>query len=155
LCALLLGSHAINLTEDKAMARKQAIEADVVDADVDTTAARSRSYGLNRFTLVGRMTADPQMRFTQTGKAMLHFGVATSVSGFVEFHDVVAWERSAEILAKYGGKGREVLVEGRISSRPREVEGHRIKQVQLVVESFQLLGSPVSSRNGSEDAASA
>ncbi len=138
------------------MARKQTIEADVVGADADTTSTRgrSRSYGLNRFTLVGRMTADPQMRFTQTGKAMLYFGVATSVNGFVEFHDVVAWERTAEILAKYGGKGRELLVEGRISSRPRDVEGHRIKQVQLVVENVQLLGNPVSTRNGSEDAAS-
>ena len=73
----------------------------------------------------------------------------------MEFHDLVAWERGAEILAKYGGKGRELLVEGRISSRPREVEGHRIKEVQLVVENFQLLGSPVSGRNGSDDAASA
>ena len=123
------------------MARKQTIEADVTGADVDGAAtAKSRSYGLNRYTLLGRMTADPQMRFTQTGKAVLNFGLATSVNGFVEFLDLVAWERSAEILAKYGAKGRELLVEGRISSRAREVEGHRIKQVQLVVENFQLLG---------------
>jgi single-strand DNA-binding protein len=137
------------------MARKQTIEADVTEADVDGAAtAKSRSYGLNRFTLLGRMTADPQMRFTQTGKAVLYFGLATSVNGFVEFHDLVAWEHTAEILAKYGAKGRELFVEGRISSRPRDVEGHRIKQVQLVVENFQLLGAPVTGRSGSEDAAS-
>ncbi|WP_337311217.1 single-stranded DNA-binding protein [Candidatus Aeolococcus gillhamiae] len=90
--------------------------------------------------LLGRMTADPQLRFTQTGKAVLTVGIATNVNGFPEFHDVVAWEKTAEVIGQYGRKGREIHVEGRITSRLREVEGHRIKQVDLVVEEFQLLG---------------
>ena len=53
---------------------------------------------------------------------------------------MVAWERAAEILAQYGRKGREVLCEGRFSPRAREVEGHRIEQLELVVETFHLLG---------------
>ena len=71
---------------------------------------------------------------------MLNLGIATSVNGFPEFHDVVAWEKAAEVIGQYGRKGREIYVEGRITSRVREVEGHRIKQVDLVVGSFQLLG---------------
>ncbi|PZR81534.1 MAG: hypothetical protein DLM65_05670 [Candidatus Aeolococcus gillhamiae] len=86
------------------------------------------------------MTGDPQLRFTQTGKAVLNIGIATNVNGFPEFHDVVAWEKAAEVIGQYGRKGREVHVEGRITSRIRDVEGHRIKQVDLVVEGFQLLG---------------
>jgi len=53
---------------------------------------------------------------------------------------MVAWQGAAETLAKYGGKGRELYVEGRITTRTREIDGHRVKQVALVVESFQLLG---------------
>ena len=53
---------------------------------------------------------------------------------------MVAWERAAETLAQHGGKGRELYVEGRIATRMREIDGHRVKQVDLVVEGFQLLG---------------
>jgi single-stranded DNA-binding protein len=59
------------------------------------------------------------------------------------FHTVVCWERGAETVAQYASKGRELYVEGRLGSRVREVEGHRIKQVDLVVENFQLLGRPL------------
>jgi single-strand DNA-binding protein len=121
------------------MARKPALAADV-QADVIDTPSKSRSYGINHFRLLGRMTGDPQLRFTQTGKAVLNLGIATSVNGFPEFHDAVAWEKAAEVIGQYGRKGREIHVEGRITSRVRDVEGHRIKQVDLVVESFQLLG---------------
>jgi single-stranded DNA-binding protein len=65
------------------------------------------------------MTGDPQMRFTQNGKAVLNIGIAGGQNG---------------------RKGREIHVEGRITSRVHDVEGHRIKQVDLVVENFQLLG---------------
>ena len=135
------------------MARKQPLEQDVVSRDVDDAPPKKRSYGVNRFTLLGRMTADPEIRFTQSGKSLLRFGLATSVAGVVAFHDLVAWERSADIIGSYGYKGRELFVEGRITSRVREVEGHRIKQLDLVVESFQLLGSPGSSQNGGDAAA--
>jgi single-strand DNA-binding protein len=121
------------------MARKPALAADV-QADVADTPSKSRSYGINHFRILGRMTADPQIRFTQNGKAVLNIGIATSVNGYPEFHDLVAWEKAAEVIGQYGRKGREIHVEGRITSRIRDVEGHRIKQVDLVVESFQLLG---------------
>jgi single-strand DNA-binding protein len=121
------------------MARKAALAADV-PADVIDTPSKSRSYGVNHFRLLGRMTGDPQQRFTQTGNAVLNIGIATNVNGFPEFHDVVAWEKAAEVIGQYGRKGREIHVEGRITSRIRDVEGQRIKQVDLVVENFQLLG---------------
>ena len=123
------------------MGRNHTVEPDVQE-DV-TSQPKQRSYGINHFRILGRMTADPQVRFTQTGKAVLNFGLATNVNGFTEFHDVVAWEKAAEVIGQYGRKGRELHVEGRLSSRVREVEGHRIKQIDLVVESFQLIGSPV------------
>jgi single-strand DNA-binding protein len=121
------------------MARKPALAADV-QADVIDTPSKSRSYGVNHFRLLGRMTGDPQLRFTQSGKAVLNVGIATSVNGYPEFLDCVAWEKAAEVIGQYGRKGREIHVEGRITSRVRDVEGQRVKQLDLVVENFQLLG---------------
>ena len=69
------------------MARKQPLEQDAASPADDEAVAKTRSYGINRFTLLGRMTADPEIRFTQTGKALLRFGLATSVAGIVAFHD--------------------------------------------------------------------
>lgn len=115
------------------------------DADVKTDGEvapqpKPRSYGLNRWTLLGRMTADPEVRYTPGGKAVLTFRLATTIAGAVSFHRLTAWERSAEVLGQYGRKGRELLLEGRLSPRVREVEGHRVEQVDLVVETFHLLG---------------
>ena len=120
------------------MARKPDLAADV-EGDVTDTPAKSRSYGINHFRILGRMTADPEQRFTQSGKAVVNLGIATNVNGFAEFHDVVAWEKAAEIIGQYGRKGREIHVEGRITSRIRDVEGHRVKRLDLVVESLRLL----------------
>ena len=97
----------------------------------------------HRITILGRIAADPTLRYTPSGKAVLDLTLATTVAGVGHFHSIVAWERAAEVLAQYGAKGRELWVSGRIGSRTREVEGHRIRQADLVVESFQLLGRAV------------
>ena len=72
---------------------------------------------------------------------ILNFRLATTVAGVTAFHRLVAWERAAEVLAQYSQKGRELLLEGRLSPRVREVEGRRVDQVELVVETFHLLGA--------------
>lgn len=72
---------------------------------------------------------------------ILNFRLATTVAGVTAFHRLVAWERAAEVLAQYALKGRELLLEGRLSPRVREVEGQRVDQVELVVETFHLLGA--------------
>lgn len=98
------------------MARKPATEAEV-PADATEVMATPRSYGVNAFHLLGRMPADPALRYTPAGTAVLNLGVATNVNGVAEFHDVVAWEKTAEIIGQYGRKGREIFVKGRITSR--------------------------------------
>jgi single-strand DNA-binding protein len=122
------------------MTRKQNPEQSVADVVAETGPPKVRSFGINRFTIVGRITAAPELRYTPTGKAVVHLGVATTAAGVTTFLDLVAWQGAAETLATYGGKGRELYVEGRIATRMREIEDRRIKQVDLVVENFQLLG---------------
>lgn len=57
------------------------------------------------------------------------------------FQRIVAWARSAEVLAEYGRGGREVCVEGRLAPKLRDLDGRRVKQVDLVVETVQLIGA--------------
>jgi len=122
------------------MARKQNPVQSVADVIAETGPPKARPFGVNHFHLVGRMTAPGELRYTATGKPVLNFGLSTTAAGVTTFLDLVAWQGAAETLAQYGGKGRELYVEGRIATRMREIDGHRVKQVDLVVEGFQLLG---------------
>ena len=81
---------------------------------------------LNRAQLIGNLTRDPETRTTPNGQTVSSFGVATSstwkdASGQkqerVEFHNIVAWGKLADICQQYLGKGRKVFVEGRIQTR--------------------------------------
>jgi len=73
---------------------------------------------MNEVIIVGRLTRDPEVRYTQSGKAVASFNVAVE-SGFGEnkradFIPVVVWDKLAEICGNNISKGRKVLVEGRL-----------------------------------------
>jgi single-stranded DNA-binding protein len=77
---------------------------------------------MNKVLLTGRLTRDPEMRSLASGKAVTQFGVATNeyrTNGQEksEFHNVVTWDRLAEICGQYLGKGQQVAVEGRLQTR--------------------------------------
>jgi len=81
---------------------------------------------LNKVTLIGNLTRDPELRYTPQGTAVCSFSVATNRqwtidSGEkkedVEFHRIVAWNKLAEICAQLLKKGRKVYVEGRLQTR--------------------------------------
>ena len=80
---------------------------------------------LNKVMLIGNLTRDPEMRYTPQGTAVCTFGVATNRSWTTEsgekkedaeFHNVVAWNKLAEICTQLLKKGRKVYVEGRLST---------------------------------------
>jgi len=81
---------------------------------------------LNRATIIGNMTRDPELRSLPTGKSVATFSVATNrvwtdANGQkqkqAEFHNIVMWGKLAEIANQYLRKGRKVFVEGRIQTR--------------------------------------
>ena len=79
---------------------------------------------VNRVVLIGRLTRDPEMRTTQTGKSVCSFAIAvnkrskpTDGSPDADFFNISAWERTAEYVSNYLTKGRLVAVEGRIATR--------------------------------------
>ena len=97
---------------------------------------------LNNITLMGRLTKDPELRYTQNGTAVTSFTLAVErdYSGKdsekqVDFIDCLAWRHTAEFLAKYFSKGRMVVASGRLQVRPWEDKnGNKRKAVEVVAE---------------------
>ena len=104
---------------------------------------------LNKVMLIGNMTRDPEMRYTPQGTAVCTFGVATNSSWTndagekkenVEFHNVVAWNKLAEICAQYLKKGRKVFVEGRLSTRSWQgTDGAQKQRTEVVINDMLIL----------------
>jgi single-strand DNA-binding protein len=103
---------------------------------------------LNKVILVGRLTADPQVRTTPSGQAVTTIGVATGRTWTdknhqrqeeTEFHNVVLWGRTAEIAGQYLKKGAMVLIEGRIRTRGwTDKNGQSRKTTEIMAERMQL-----------------
>ena len=85
------------------------------------------SRSLNRVTLIGNLTRDPELRYTPQGTPVCTFGLATNRSWQpssggerqeeTEFHRIVAWNKLAELCAELLFKGRKVFVAGRLQTR--------------------------------------
>lgn len=99
----------------------------------------------NRVILVGRMTRDPEIRTTPDGVTVAKFGVAVnrySKSGEdqADFFDVVAWRQQADFVANYVGKGRLVLIEGKLQTRSWTAQdGTKRRAVEIVAGRVQPL----------------
>ena len=108
---------------------------------------------INKVTLLGRLGRDPELKYTAGGTAYCRFSVATDDSWTdrssgerqerTEWHNVVAWERLAEICGQYLAKGRQVYIEGSISSRQWEdKDGNKRTSFDIRARDMVLLGSP-------------
>ena len=78
---------------------------------------------MNHFVGIGRLTRDPEVRYTQSGKACARFTLAidrrksSDGNSQADFISCVAWEKTAEVISQYTGKGRKIAVDGRIQTR--------------------------------------
>lgn len=119
---------------------------------------------MNRVDLVGRLTRDPELRHTSSGRAVCQINLAinrtfTNQSGEREadFINVVVWDKQAENVSKYVSKGRLVSVEGRLQSRSYDdKDGKKVYVTEVVANSVQFLstGNTNGSNNGSSYSAS-
>ena len=103
---------------------------------------------LNRVVLIGRLTRDPEMRYTPSGIPSTKIGLAvqrsfTNAQGEreVDFIDVVAWRKQAETVAQYLKKGRLVAIDGRLQTRSYEKDGVRHKVYEVVADQVRFLDS--------------
>ena len=120
--------------------------------------------GLNRVTLLGNLGADPELRMTQGGQAVLHLRLATSESYLdrnkvrqarTEWHRVSLWGNRAEALGKILAKGERVLVEGRLQTRSYDdKDGRKVYQTEVVATNVVLCGGRSGGRVTAEETGS-
>ena len=118
--------------------------------------------GMNRITVMGRLTKDPELRHTSSGIACASFtlavdrdyGAKDDGSREADFPDVVAWRSTAEFASKYLAKGRMVAVDGRLQTRMYEdKEGKKRKAVEIVADRIYFADSKRTDDSGTQTAA--
>ena len=113
---------------------------------------------MNHWVGIGRLTRDPNVKYTQSGKAYASFTLAIdrrkSADGNqqADFISCVAWEKTAEVISQYCTKGKKIVVEGRIQTRSYEgSDGRKTYVTEVVVQSMEFCdskGGGASTTNG-------
>ncbi len=109
---------------------------------------------MNKVILVGRLAQDPEVRYTQSGKAVASFNLAVNRYGqkdSADFIPIVAWEKLAEVIGNNLKKGGQVLVEGRMQVRSYETQdGQKRRVTEVIVQNVEFLGSKKSDESTPE-----
>lgn len=106
---------------------------------------------MNKAILIGRLTRDPELRTTPTGRNVCQFSIAvnrnfTNANGEREadFINCVVWDKQAENLAKYQHKGNQIAVEGRIQTRNYDdKDGKRVYVTEILATNISFLDAKV------------
>ncbi len=117
---------------------------------------------VNKVLLIGRLGANPEVRYTGNGSAVANFNLATDEvwndkngqkQKKTEWHRVVVWGKLAEFAEKYLTKGREVYVEGRLQTRSwDDKDGNKRYTTEVVAATIQFVGGrPTADRDASMD----
>ena len=97
---------------------------------------------MNIAILMGRMTRDPELKYTSGGKAYTTFTLAVQKTrDEAEFIDCVAWEKAAENIAEYFRKGNRILINGKIITSTYESNGEKRKSVKVQAFNFEFIDS--------------
>ena len=112
---------------------------------------------MNKAILIGRLTRDPELRTTPTGRNVCQFSVAvsrtfTNANGEREadFINCVVWDKQAENLVKYQKKGNQIAVEGRIQTRNYDdKDGKKVYVTEVIATNVQFLDSKGSGSDSS------
>jgi single-strand DNA-binding protein len=103
--------------------------------------------GVNKVILVGNVGRDPQTKTIPSGKQVSEFSVATSDrmkdgTDKTEWHNIVAWDRLADLASKYITKGKQIYVEGKIQTQQwADKDGNKRSRVEILANSIQLLSA--------------
>jgi single-strand DNA-binding protein len=121
------------------------------------------SGSVNKVILIGRLGKDPEVKYTPSGAPVAKFSLATDEvfkdrSGeqqkHTEWHNIVAWNKLAEICGEYLTKGKLVYIEGRIRSRQWEDQaGNKRTAYEIIALGMQMLGSRAESERAAVAAA--
>ena len=113
---------------------------------------------LNKAMLIGRVTQDPELRNTPNGASVTNFGLATNLvwtdqSGQrqekVEFHNIVAWRKLAEICGQYLRKGSKIYIEGRLETQSWDDQsGNKKYRTEIVADNMIMLDRKSEANSG-------
>ena len=115
---------------------------------------------LNKVMLIGNLGRDPEIRYTQAGSAVANFSLATTDRWIdrqgqrqerTEWHDIVAFDRLADLSQNYLKKGKSVYIEGRLQTRSWEdPQGQKRYRTEVVTTSMQFLDSRPSNEGSNQ-----
>ena len=122
------------------------------------------SWDINHVVIIGRLTKDPELTYTQSGAAVCRFSIAVNRSSGssrpggtdgsgqddgTSFFNVVTWNKTAEICKEYLSKGRQVGIDGRLQQRRWNADdGARRSIVEIVANNVQFFGSGRQTQEG-------
>jgi len=108
------------------------------------------SWDINHVVLVGRLTRDPELTYTQSGAAVCRFSIAVNRSSgsssdsqddSTSYFNIVTWNKTAEICKEYLAKGKQVGIDGRLQQRRwAGQDGVRRSSVEIVANTVQFFG---------------
>ena len=109
---------------------------------------------MNRVILMGRLTADPELRQTPQGTAVTSFTIAvdrrikTENGQQADFITCVAWRKTAEFICRYFQKGRMIAIEGQLQSRSWDAQdGKRQYATEVIVDNVSFTGEKPQTEN--------
>jgi single-strand DNA-binding protein len=103
---------------------------------------------MNNVNLIGRLTKDPELNYTQTGQPGCRFSIAVNKvwkdkdgnkKEKANFLNCVAWGKTAELVAQYVKKGQQIAVSGELDQYSYEVEGNKKTSLNVVVKEVTFL----------------
>ncbi|MCL5006118.1 MAG: single-stranded DNA-binding protein [Acidobacteria bacterium] len=113
------------------------------------------SGSVNKVILIGRVGRDPEVKYTPSGSPVAKFSLATDETfkdrngaqqRRTEWHNIVAWNKLAEICGEYLSKGKQIYIEGSIRSRQWEDQsGNKRTSYDIIARTMQMLGSKADS----------
>ena len=102
---------------------------------------------MNNIVLIGRLTKDPELKYTTSGKAFLRISIAVPQERDktqANFINCVAWNKPAEIIAEHFKKGNRINLVGKLTSRQYEDAGVKKWITEVMIDSFDFIEKPVS-----------
>jgi single-strand DNA-binding protein len=121
--------------------------------------SKARPVVVNKAIIIGNLGRDPEVRFTPSGRAVAKFSVATTERWTdqqgqrqekTEWHNIVVWGKQAETCGQYLSKGRQVYVEGRISTRSYDdKDGNKRYTTEIIARDVRFLGGAGGGGGGS------
>jgi len=99
---------------------------------------------INKVFIIGRLTKEPELKYTNSGTSYCKFGVALNETRKEQekthFINCLVWSKTAEVIAQYCKKGHRIGIDGRLSqSTWQDKDGNNRSNIEVIVENFQFL----------------